>query len=91
MRILTVKGALYSGDDFIMMPDTQLVVSETTNDIFNNSLYSQLKPTGTVITWLRSMVASRMATTAPEWTAIFARFNSGMQFYFYHFGLNSFK
>eukprot|EP00047_Mylnosiga_fluctuans_P003856 m.231332 g.231332 ORF g.231332 m.231332 type:complete len:629 (+) comp12198_c0_seq1:540-2426(+) len=70
-------GALYSGDDFIMMPDTQLVVSETTNDIFNNSLYGGLQPRGTVITWLRSMVASRMAATAPEWTQLFAKYNSG--------------
>lgn len=47
------QGALYSGDDFITMPDSGLVVLETTNDIFNNSLYDLVKPTGmTVLTTL---------------------------------------
>lgn len=70
-------GALYSGDDFIMMQETGLVVSETTNDIFNNSLYTLLQPTGSVLTWIRSMVASRMAVSAPQWTQLFALYNSG--------------
>ena len=73
-----MQGALYSGDDFIMMPDSGLAVLETTNDIFNNSLYDLLQPTGSVITWLRSMVASRMATSGATWTELFSRFNSGV-------------
>eukprot|EP00048_Salpingoeca_helianthica_P007766 m.114714 g.114714 ORF g.114714 m.114714 type:complete len:459 (-) comp14430_c1_seq2:72-1448(-) len=70
-------GALYSGDDFLQMRESGLAVIETTNDIFDNSLYKNLSPQGTVITWIRSILASRMAATANEWTALFEKYNSG--------------
>jgi hypothetical protein len=53
-----------------------LVSLETTNGIMNTSLY-QYVTMETVLTWMRVIVANRMAHNGPEWTEIFARYNSG--------------
>jgi len=68
-------GSLSSIDDFYYL-DSKLVVMETTNSNLNDSLYDLLKPE-TILTWVRVMVANRLAGTAEEWTEIFARENSG--------------
>jgi hypothetical protein len=49
---------------------------ETTNDVFDRSLYALLTP-ASVLTWIRSIVANRLAHTGQEWTDLFARYNSG--------------
>ena len=68
-------GSLSSIDDFYYL-DSKLVVMETTNSNLNDSLYDLLKPE-TILTWVRVMVANRLAGTSEEWTEIFARENSG--------------
>jgi hypothetical protein len=65
-----------SQDDFYLCVDTQLTVMETTNAIFNRTLYSYLSPQ-TLFTWQRTMIANFLATTGNLWTYNFARFNSG--------------
>lgn len=77
MAFSSYPGALYSGDDFLQMRESGLAVIETTNDIFDNTLYDGLSPQGTVVTWIRSVLASRMASTAQDWVDIFAKYNSG--------------
>jgi len=68
--------AFLSSEDDFYITGSQLVVLETTNEVFNLSLYSVVKPQ-TVMSWIRVIVANRMANSGSEWTEIFARFNSG--------------
>jgi len=65
----------YSGDDFYIN-DKKLVVMETTNSIFNNSLYSATTTT-TVPYWLRVQVATYLATNGVEWHKYFEMYNNG--------------
>jgi hypothetical protein len=53
-----------------------LVTMETTNDVFNQSLYVYVVPS-TVPCWVRSIVANRVGVDGDTWTSTFARYNSG--------------
>ena len=66
---------LFSLDDFYFM-DSNLLVMETTNNIYEKSLYKQIKPEA-LLTWVRAMVANRLASSAEDWTNIFKKENSG--------------
>ena len=68
-------GSLSSIDDFYYL-DSKLVVMETTNSNFNDSLYDLLKPES-LLTWVRVMVANRLASSGEEWIEIFKKENSG--------------
>ena len=68
-------GSLSSIDDFYYL-DSKLVVIETTNSNFNDTLYDLLKPE-TLLCWVRVMVANRLAKSGEEWVEIFKRENSG--------------
>jgi hypothetical protein len=69
-------GWLMSGDDFYITGDSQLVVIETTNAVFNTSLYQYVKPTS-VLYWMRNIVANRLGNSGREWAKWFALYNSG--------------
>lgn len=68
-------GVLASQDDFVVTSE-KLVIIETTNDVFNNSLYDFVT-TSTVPYWVRVIVASRTATGSKDWHDIFYQYNSG--------------
>jgi len=68
-------GFIPSGDDFFIT-SADLTVLETTNNIFNMSLY-EYTTINTIPYWIRIMVANRMATTGAEWVEIFSKYNSG--------------
>ena len=68
-------GLLFSSDDFYLL-DSNLVVMETTNPIYNNSLYEKIKPE-CLLTWVRSVLANRLASSSEDWTEIFKNENSG--------------
>nr|XP_012788766.1 unnamed protein product [Sorex araneus] len=69
-------GTLFSCDDFYIT-NTQLVTLETTIGNRNPKLWRLVQPQGSVLEWLRSMVANRLATDGPSWADIFKNFNSG--------------
>ncbi|ETO14283.1 hypothetical protein RFI_23087 [Reticulomyxa filosa] len=75
MAFSSYPASLSSIDDWYVM-DSGLAVVETTNDIFNKSLFSRLTPE-TLLSWQRVRIANALATTAQEWTQIFAEYNSG--------------
>jgi hypothetical protein len=54
----------------------QLAVQETTNDVFNQTLYHAVVPE-TVSEFLRVMAANFLAGDAESWTTYFSRHNSG--------------
>lgn len=68
-------GFISSKDDFYMTGHN-LAVYETTNGIFNETLYNKVKPK-TLLTWVRTTVANYCAKTGKEWTEFFSRHNSG--------------
>jgi len=68
-------ATLSSVDDFYVI-DTNLVVFETTNGIMNNTLYSIITPQS-VLSWVRVIVANRMAPSGKVWVETFSKENSG--------------
>jgi hypothetical protein len=69
-------GCLQSTDDFYLTTQ-QLFVAETTNDVFNSSLYLNFINPHTVPEWIRIILANRMASSGSEWVDIYSQFNSG--------------
>ncbi|EFC47273.1 laminin A family protein [Naegleria gruberi] len=66
---------LSSKDDFYVT-ENGLVTMETTNDVFNETLFQYITPKS-VLCWVRSIVANRLATTSKEWVYYFGLYNSG--------------
>ncbi|XP_072443457.1 putative phospholipase B-like 2 [Chiloscyllium punctatum] len=69
-------GTLFSADDFYIM-SSKLVALETTIGNNNARLWKFVQPVGSVMEWLRNIVANRLARNGAEWAAIFRNFNSG--------------
>jgi hypothetical protein len=68
-------GVLTSKDDWYQL-GSGLVVMETTNAIFNTSLYDQVVPK-TIPTWGRAYIANALAATRSDWLSLFPKYNSG--------------
>lgn len=66
---------LSSKDDFYINGHG-LAIMETTNEIFNDTLYSYIKPE-TFLVWQRAVVSNILATNSPSWVQIFQQYNSG--------------
>ncbi|XP_009082848.1 PREDICTED: putative phospholipase B-like 2, partial [Acanthisitta chloris] len=69
-------GTIFSADDFYIL-SSGLVTVETTIGNNNPALWKYLDPRGSVLEWLRNIVANRLARSGPEWATIFQQFNSG--------------
>ncbi|XP_053558122.1 LOW QUALITY PROTEIN: putative phospholipase B-like 2 [Bombina bombina] len=69
-------GTIFSGDDFYLL-SSGLVTLETTIGNSNPVLWKYINPQGSVMEWLRNIVANRLATGGKEWANIFSKFNSG--------------
>eukprot|EP00743_Colponemidia_sp_Colp-15_P001105 GILK01001216.1.p1 GENE.GILK01001216.1~~GILK01001216.1.p1 ORF type:complete len:615 (-),score=92.05 GILK01001216.1:69-1868(-) len=69
-------GTLSSVDDFYVANETKLVVTETTNSIWNETLKDMWIPQS-IPTWLRSIFVTRMADSGREWSQLFSLHNSG--------------
>lgn len=69
-------GSIFSGDDFYIL-SSGLVTLETTIGNSNPALWKFVQPMGTVMEWLRNIVANRLAVTGKEWAEIFSLYNSG--------------
>ena len=68
-------GYLNSLDDYYLM-DTGIVMIQTTNNVFNMSLYDLVKPTSN-LAWYRVRVAHMMSTGGKQWADVVGRYNSG--------------
>ncbi|KAJ7423706.1 putative phospholipase B-like 2 [Willisornis vidua] len=69
-------GTIFSGDDFYIL-SSGLVALETTIGNNNPARWKYLDPRGSVLEWLRNIVANRLARSGSEWATVFQRFNSG--------------
>jgi hypothetical protein len=50
---------------------------ETTEAVYNNSLYAFVTANGTVQSWARAFVSNLLAHGAQAWSDMFSQFNSG--------------
>lgn len=74
VSIASSPGLLHSKDDFYATPT--MVVMETTNGIYNRSLYRHISAQ-TALSWQRAALATAAARSGREWTQLFAIANSG--------------
>jgi hypothetical protein len=75
VSLSSYPATLDSADDWYIT-DTGLVVMETTNDVLNRSLF-QYVTQHSLLSWMRAILANRMALSGKTWTSIFAQYNSG--------------
>ncbi|XP_046581881.1 phospholipase B-like 1 [Haliotis rubra] len=68
-------GFLESLDDFYLL-GSQMVMLQTTNNVFNKTLFSAVKP-NSLLAWQRVRVANMMANSGKEWATALSRYNSG--------------
>mmetsp|Transcript_16858 Transcript_16858/g.36492 ORF Transcript_16858/g.36492 Transcript_16858/m.36492 type:complete len:608 (+) Transcript_16858:113-1936(+) len=65
-------GLVSSVDDFFLVHSTQLVVTETTNDYYNATLFNFITTHGT-LSYQRTWAANMLAATGPEWVSIITK------------------
>ena len=70
-----ISGFLESWDDFYLM-DNGLVLLQTTNGVYNMSLYDHVV-TESAPAWVRVRVANQMAVQPSDWGVWFEKWNSG--------------
>ncbi|KAJ7992604.1 hypothetical protein DPEC_G00280410 [Dallia pectoralis] len=68
-------GFLVSLDDFYLL-GSGLMMTQTTNNVFNSSLFSQVTPQS-LFAWQRVRLAHALSHTGKEWANTFSRYNSG--------------
>uniref|UniRef100_A0A7S3GJS8 Phospholipase B-like n=1 Tax=Palpitomonas bilix TaxID=652834 RepID=A0A7S3GJS8_9EUKA len=68
-------GFLHSKDDFYA--SEKLIVFETTNNVFNQTLFELYIKNTTLLSWQRAMTATISAPDASTWTSVFSQHNSG--------------
>ncbi|XP_061893450.1 phospholipase B-like 1 isoform X2 [Entelurus aequoreus] len=68
-------GFLVSLDDFYLL-GSGLMMTQTTNNVFNSSLFRALTPKS-LLAWQRVRLAHSLAHTGEEWASIFSKYNSG--------------
>lgn len=76
MSFSSYPGLICSGDDFYLI-SSGLATMETTIGNGNSSLWKYIRAKGTVLEWLRSIVANRMGRNGREWSRLFSVMNSG--------------
>lgn len=69
------EGFLTSLDDFYLL-SSGLLMTQTSNSVFNTSLFSMLSP-HSLLAWQRVRLANSLARTGQQWARIFSKFNSG--------------
>eukprot|EP00762_Andalucia_godoyi_P002403 ANDGO_02752.mRNA.1 Phospholipase B-like protein G len=68
--------SLQSSKDDYYTTGNNLVVMETTNNVFDNALYQKLS-TSTLLSWQRAMIANYIAVDGASWVSAFSQFASG--------------
>lgn len=68
-------GFICSKDDYYVT-DQNLVVYETTNNIYDTDLYSLLTPKS-LLSFVRPVLANRLSSDGDMWTEVCSRYNSG--------------
>ncbi|KAG5832478.1 hypothetical protein ANANG_G00291590 [Anguilla anguilla] len=75
MSFSSYPGFLVSLDDFYIL-GSGLLMTQTTNNVFNSSLFSLVTPQS-LLAWQRVRLAHALARTGKQWAQTFSRYNSG--------------
>eukprot|EP01083_Nonionella_stella_P025855 71187_1 len=75
LSMASYPAVLSSIDDWYLL-DSGLAVMETTNHIFNDSLWSYVSPQS-LFTWQRTIIANALSKSGKEWVEMFSMYNSG--------------
>lgn len=75
IQFSSYPATFVSTDDFHVL-DSQLVVMETSLNVFNMSVYVHVVPES-LLSWVRVMVSNRLATGGASWQSLFSQYNSG--------------
>jgi hypothetical protein len=75
MSFSSYPGFLESLDDFYTM-DSGLVMLQTTNNVFNRTLYDYATPKA-LLAWQRVRLSNWLASDGQQWAFLLAQFNSG--------------
>ncbi|RUS79708.1 hypothetical protein EGW08_012516, partial [Elysia chlorotica] len=78
MTFSSYGGNLQSVDDFYLLGG-QLAVLQTSNDIFNDTLYDLVKPQS-LLTWQRVQAANLLARGGQEWAGLVSRHSCRFNF-----------
>ncbi len=73
--ISSCSGFLVSLDDFYLL-GSGLMMTQTTNNVFNSSLFDTVTP-DSLLAWQRVRLAHSLARNGEEWAKTFAKHNSG--------------
>jgi hypothetical protein len=76
MSFSSYPGLLTSLDDFYMMQPSNMSMVQTTNNIFNMSLYKAVGPQS-LFAWQRVRIANLLANGGGEWVDLLRQDNSG--------------
>ena len=76
MSMSSYAASIVSLDDFVTI-SSGLITTETTLNIYNQSLYSMNDASSQLFEPVRVMVANRLSTNGEEWTETVSRYNSG--------------
>ena len=76
MSFSSYPAYLSSLDDWYAVWSSGLAVLETTNNVFNKTLYQAVAPQS-LFAWHRVRLANLLAHSPPEWAAVFSQYNSG--------------
>lgn len=75
LSLSSSSGFLVSLDDFYLL-GSGLMMTQTTNNVFNSSLFDTITP-NSLLTWQRVRLAHSLAHTGEEWARTFSKYNSG--------------
>ncbi len=67
---------LSSLDDMYMLSGSEMTMTQTTNSIFNTSLWDLVTPKS-LLAWQRVRTANQLANSGPEWYELVSQYNSG--------------
>lgn len=76
MSFSSYPAYLSSLDDWYAVWDSGIAVLETTNNVFNKTLYQAVVPES-LFAWHRVRLANLLAHSAPQWASVFSQYNSG--------------
>lgn len=76
MSFSSYPGTMHSDDDWYLVAPSGLLVTETTIENNNASLWQFVVPQ-TIPDWARNLAANRLAEDGASWVAAFSQYNSG--------------
>eukprot|EP01135_Chromosphaera_perkinsii_P010365 Nk52_evm37s2118 gene=Nk52_evmTU37s2118 len=76
MSFSSYPGCIVSIDDFYLLGDTDMVMLQTTNSVFDKSVFSKITPRG-LLSYHRVGAANRLSDNGKTWAKLVSEHNAG--------------